>query len=236
MRVVPGEAGEGMTLKTNARLAGFTFLLYIAVGIAIMVVSGRAVGGIGAAERLASLARHGTEMRVTVLLALVTVACAVVLAVTLYRITREVDEDLAMLGMICRVLEGVFGAVGAATTLGLIWLATTAAPSAPGGLEVSASAALGGLLLESQGWDIGAICFAVGSALFCYLLLRGRLIPRWLAWIGVVASVLLVVGLPLQLVGWVSGAVVGILWIPMALFEVPLGIWLMVRGVESPAP
>ena len=61
-----------------------------------------------------------------------------------------------------------------------------------------AANALGALLVKVNGRspNIGAFAFAVGSTLFCWLLLRGRMIPVTLAWLGVVASVLLMVGLP----------------------------------------
>jgi Domain of unknown function (DUF4386) len=77
-----------------------------------------------------------------------------------------------------------------------------------------------------------AIFFAVGSMLFSWLLLRGRLIPVALAWLGVLASVLLVVGLPLQLAGVLHGLVTQLMWIPMAGFEIPLGFWLLFKGVS----
>ncbi|HEY1804886.1 MAG TPA: DUF4386 domain-containing protein [Terracidiphilus sp.] len=223
-----------MTLRANARLAGFTFLLYIAAGITIMVVSGTVFTGHGAAEKLASAARAAVPMRSIVLMGLVTVACAVVLAVTLYRITRDVDEDLARMAMVCRVMEGVFGALGVVATVGLIWLATAAMPNKPGGLDGSTSSGLAQLFFEVQGLNLAAIFFSVGSLLFSYLLLRGRMIPAALAWIGVIASLLLVVALPLQLVGVVRDAMVGFLWMPMLAFEVPLGFWLMVKGVRMP--
>jgi hypothetical protein len=57
-----------------------------------------------------------------------------------------------------------------------------------------------------------------------------------LAWLGVIASVLLVVGLPLQLAGFLNGPSTSLMWIPMALFEVPLTLWLLIRGVATPAP
>jgi len=44
-----------MTRMTNARIAGVTFLLYIAVGIAGLLVSGGATRGDDAAARLANL-------------------------------------------------------------------------------------------------------------------------------------------------------------------------------------
>jgi hypothetical protein len=80
---------------------------------------------------------------------------------------------------------------------------------------------------------MSAIFFAMGSTLFSYLLLRGRTIPVPLAWIGVVASLLLVVGLPLQLAGVLSGPVTSYVWIPMLAFEVPLGSWLLIKGVRT---
>lgn len=80
-----------------------------------------------------------------------------------------------------------------------------------------------------------ATFFAVGSTLFCYLFLRGRMIPLPLAWLGVVASVLLVVVLPLQLAGFLRGPVTAFVWLPMLAFEVPLALWLMLKGVAAPA-
>jgi hypothetical protein len=77
--------------------------------------------------------------------------------------------------------------------------------------------------------------FSVGSALFSWLLLRGRMIPAALAWLGVVASVLLVVALPLRLGGVLSGSVVQYLWLPMAAFEIPLALWFLIKGVGAPA-
>src|SRR5258708_17069065 len=88
----------------------------------------------------------------------------------------------------------------------------------------------------------GAIFFAVGSTLFSWLLLRGRMIPVALAWLGVVASVLLVVILPLQRTGLFGGAVnwfssvTWLIWLPMLVFEVTLAVWFIVKGVATPAP
>ncbi len=78
-----------------------------------------------------------------------------------------------------------------------------------GALDPPAANALGALLVKVDGWspNIGAFAFAVGSTLFCWLLLRGLMIPVTLAWLGVVASVLLMVGLPPQLAGLLGGPV-----------------------------
>ena len=222
-----------MTRKTNARIAGFAFLLYIAAGILSMVLSRRASGGgTGIAAKLAGMAQHATEVRLAYLLAFVTVFAALSLGVTLYALTRDEDPDLAMLGMICRVAEGVVG-VSLPSTLILLWLATTTGMGAP---DTAAAHAIGAFLLrlEASTSLIAATLFAVGSTLFCWLLLRGRMIPVPLAWLGVIASVLLVVMLPIQLAGFSSGRAFLLMWIPMAAFELIAGPWLIVKGVAAP--
>jgi hypothetical protein len=62
------------------------------------------------------------------------------------------------------------------------------------------------------------------------------MIPIALAWLGVLASILLVVCLPLQLAGLRGGAVTSFIWLPMLLFEVALARWLIIKGVAAPAP
>ena len=196
-----------MTRTTNARIAGFTFLFYIAVGITSAVLMGGASGGEGVEAKLASIAQHATNVRITVLLDILQCFSALVLAVTLYAITREQDPDLAMLGLTCRGAD---------------------APNA------EATQALGAFLLKGN-VALTATFFAVGSTLFSWLLLRGRMIPIPLAWLGVVASVLLVVGLPLTAAGFLRGPITGFMWIPMAAFEIPLALWLLIKGVAMPA-
>src|SRR5262245_51316107 len=166
-----------MTRRTNARVAGVTFLVYIAAGITSMALSARA--------------------ETTAVLTVVMSFSALVLGVTLYAITREQDPDLALLAMLCRVIEAVPG-------------------------------------------QTGALYFAVGSTLFAWLLLRGRMIPIALAWVGVVASALLVVillaqrgGLFGSAVSW-SSSITWVVWFPMLVFEVTLAFWLMIKGVAAP--
>ncbi len=221
--------------KFYARLAGFMFLFYIAVGVTQMVVFGGTTAGEGAAAKLANMAQHATAVRVNIVLGLLTCFVALTLGVALYAITREQNPDLAMLALICRVGEGVIGGIFIPMTLGLLSLATAAGANAP---DAAASQALGSFVLMARSWNpiICATFFAVGSTLFSWLLLRGRMIPVPLAWLGVVASVLLVVGLPMQLAGVLRGSVTQLMWLPMAAFEIPLALWLLIKGVNTPAP
>src|SRR5262245_13667952 len=111
-----------MTQRTNARVAGFAFLFYIAVGVTQMVLSS-ATHTEGTTARLALIAEHASRVRVNIVLSLVICVTAVALATALYGITREVDGGLAVLGFAFRLGEGLLAALSPLPALGLLWLA-----------------------------------------------------------------------------------------------------------------
>ena len=219
-----------MTRQTNARIAGFTFLFYIAVAYPSMVLVNRALAGATMAAKVATLVHHAGDVRLAAVLTLLGCGSALVLAVTLYAITRDQDPDLALLAMTCRVGEGVTGALSIPSLLGLVALATATGADTPDG---AAAQAIGTFTLAPA--PIAAIFFAVGSTIFAWLLLRGRIVPVWLAGLGVVGSALTVVGLPLQLAGVVTRPITDLMWIPVAVFEIVLALWLMIKGAATPA-
>ena len=220
-----------MTRSTNARLAGFGYLSYIVVGILNEVLMYRATSAEGTAAKLARIAEYSTDVRLAMILKLAECFSAFVLAVASYGITRDEDNELAMLGLLCRVAEGVLIASLIPNSQGLLWLASVRA-----GVDVPDAAttnALGGFLL-APGAAVGAIFFAVGSAIFSYLLLRGRMIPASLAWWGVLSSALLVIGVPLQIAGFLTGALAGYQWVPAIVFVPVFALWLLIKGVATP--
>ncbi len=222
-----------MTRRSSSRLAGVAFLVYIAAAFSGMILEGKASGGQGAAAKLASIAQHAGQMRAAVLLQLVGCFCALVLAVTLYAITRDRDQDVALLAMVCRIAEGVIGAVSLPRMAGRLWLATAAGAEAP---DPATAAAAGASLFGLPGWgaNLGATFFAVGSTLFAWLLLRGRIVPTALAWLGVAASLIVLSILPFELVGLAGSPITDFMWIPMLVFEVSLALWLIVKGAAPP--
>ncbi len=221
-----------MTSQRNARIAGAAFLLYIAIGIGQMIVGRGVSAGDGMAARLATLGAHTTQVQINVLLGFASCLAAWVLGVTLYALTREADRDIARFGLVCRVGEGIVGALPMLASLALLWIAT-------GGIETrdaagSNSTAATLFYVRSLLPLLSALCFAAGSLAFSWLFLRAESIPGVLAWIGVASSLLLVVLLPLQLVGIVRGAITQWMWLPAAAFEIPVGLLLLIRGVRQP--
>ena len=231
-RVVVTQRGSPLTHRANAKIAGISFLAYIALGMFAMVLHGNAQEGENISVQLANIAQHMAQLKLAAVLDLLCGFAAITLGVTLFALTREVDSHLAMLGLACRVAEGIVAGVSVQRSQGLIWLAGAVQSDAS---NTEATNTIAGWLLGTE-WSylVAATFFAVGSTAFSWLFLRGRLIPIALAWLGVIASALLVLGLLLQLGGFVPGSALWAVWIPMAVFEVVLAAILIVKGVAVP--
>lgn len=227
-----------MTLRTNARLAGFAFLIYIGTAMSSLVLFNRVAGGDGIGATLASIAGNEPLVRLTALLTMLQYVWAVLLGVTLYALTRDQDRDLAMLAMFGRFTEGLMGYFAADNRLQLLSVAKTSV-AATSAADAAAAQALGAWILGGHG--MGPISFALASTIFSYLFVRAKSIPAPLAWLGFLSSGVLAGILCLQLagvlraMGWGS-AVTWIMWMPLAVFEIGLALWLIFRGVTPPRP
>lgn len=219
-----------MTSRSMAKVAGAAFLVYIAAGLSSLALSGRATGSGDMAARIASVALHTTEMRVSLLLNFVAAFCALLLATSLYSLTRSADRELAIFGMLCRAGEGILG-MFAFNTLALLWLAMGG--KAPTG---EAASAIASTLTAAGQWQAStsALLFAAGSLAFSRAFVRGKVVPPTLARIGVAVSLLLVTMLPLEMAGWIGGtAVYLIMWMPMLAYELWLAVWLIMKGGQT---
>ena len=117
-----------MTTKTNARLAGITFLVYIAAGMTSMAFHGRP---------------HATEM-----LSLLSSFSALVLGVTLYALTRRQDSDLALLALAALELKCTAMSQGSLDDASATAHARPMPPEAP----VTIATGRGGGLGEGEGF------------------------------------------------------------------------------------
>jgi Domain of unknown function (DUF4386) len=65
---------------------------------------------------------------------------------------------------------------------------------------------------------------------------QGTIDPVALSVLGVIASLILIVGVPLQAAGGQATAesTPAVIWIPMIIFEISTGLWLLVRGANAP--
>lgn len=119
----------------------------------------------------------------------------------------------------------------AARRTALVYLATRVAEALALAIGVL-FLANGDTAANNTAYVIAMVALGVGSVPFCLALARQRVTPRWLGLWGAAGYVLLALGVLLEPV--VPGAAV-VLAAPGGLFEVTLGVLLVVRGWPASA-
>jgi hypothetical protein len=103
--------------------------------------------------------------------------------------------------------------------------------------EASFFQSLGDLVLEAhdQISHVLAIVFILGALMFYYVLYQSKLVPRWLSGWGLLAAIPYFVSGVLGLFNLPGplGTLPMLLVLPMAVQEMVLAIWLIVRGFNS---
>ncbi|MFI6096036.1 DUF4386 domain-containing protein [Lentzea sp. NPDC051213] len=80
-----------------------------------------------------------------------------------------------------------------------------------------------------------AIYFCLSVVLLNFLLFRSKLVPRWISVWGLIAVVPYLVGAVLVLLDVVTQTQAGALFVPLAVNEMVLAVWLLVKGSVRPA-
>jgi hypothetical protein len=155
-------------------------------------------------------------------------------AVVPYSIHKRHHEAGAVAYVTARVVECVFIAIGIVSILAIV----TLRQDAPSG----ATAALGQGLEAVYEWSfrIGPGFFVgVGNGLILgWLMYTSGLVPRRMAMLGLIGGPLLIIAGVLVIFDVIdaSGVVQGVMTIPEALWELSLGIYLVVKGFRRDAP
>ncbi len=90
--------------------------------------------------------------------------------------------------------------------------------------------------VQTAGYLIGLVFFGLGSTVFSYLWFKSRYIPRVLAAWGIFSSlVVAIVTLAIMVFPSVAAVVVPVYFAPSFIFEVTLGLWLLVKGIQAPS-
>jgi Domain of unknown function (DUF4386) len=220
-----------MTRAVVARVAGATFLLYIAVRVASSILFEGSTGSGVAASRLAAVAAHATDLRIATVLALANCVCALVMGVVLYFYTRSSHVELSTLVLICRTGEAVLNGAFALGIIALVFIATSPTQASR---DIDATLVVAIIRSTRHVTLVAAFFFAVGSTAFAWVLMRARLAPRYLAALGLVGSLLPAVTMPLQIIGALRGFHTGWLWVLLFLYEIVLGVWLLTSGGREP--
>ncbi len=157
-------------------------------------------------------------------------------AVVLFPILKRVNEILALGYVTARVVECVFIAVGILSLLSVVTLRQEAA-----GADAGSLVAVGKSLVALHDWTFllgPGFVVGIGNGLMLgYLMYKSALVPRRMAMLGLIGGPLIIASGVAILFGVIEA---GGVWqtistIPEFLWELSLGIWLIVKGFNPSA-
>ena len=171
-------------------------------------------------------------------LEVVTAASGVATAILLYPITRRVSRTAAIGFVTSRVVEAALILVGVMSVLSVVTLQHHYAGA--GGAQADALGVTGTALVTMRQWTflLGPGLMAGFNDLFLgYVLYRSRLVPRLIPIVGLVGVPLILVSASATLLGgWAQVSTAGALCaLPIAAFELAVGVWLTVKGFRPAA-
>jgi hypothetical protein len=217
------------------RYLGLAFLAVFATSLAAGLLGDAAMGGDGS-PLLGRVSEHLAVLRASNLLWLITGIGIIALAALLYAVLGDVDRPLALIAFGWWLAEGTMLAVGALGMYGLLAVGAGTIGAAAPGPEREALAGLF-LGLQQSAFTVHMLFFCLGGLAWYGLMLRSRLVPRWLAAWGMAGVALLLANM--VVVAWDRGLDLGVLGMIAMLVYVPfepvLGVWLLVRGAGARA-
>ena len=221
--------------RTAAKVAGISGLLTVAIVVFAnyvllnpLIVPGNAV------ETARNIVAHETQFRITAVCFLIYSAGVVVLLAALYLILRPVNQGLALVGALFRL---VFALLWLLTTLNMLGaLRHLGSASYLQVFEADRLQTLARLHLAANFDDyyVGLPFFGLAATVCSYLWLKSNYIPKSLSIFGLISSAWCVVCALVFLIFPHFNKTVNDYWFdsPMALFELALSLWLLFKGLK----
>jgi hypothetical protein len=219
-------------MNTNKKIAimvGALFIIGTAAGILSLITAGSIVH---APDYLIKLSENKNGVILGVLFDLTMGISLAMVPVILFPIFRKYNEALALGAVVFR------GALEALTYMGiafswLLLLTLSQKYISAGTPEVSNFQLIGTMLLdvENRLANMLDIVFSIGALFIYYLFYKTKLIPMWLSLWGLIGAILYLVYPILVMFSFD----IGILQIPLAVQEMVLAVWLIVKGFNPSA-
>lgn len=219
-----------------ARVAGSIYLSAMALAIFSQVfILGRIVVPDDVAATANNISSSEGLFRLGIAVDVITFVSDVVIAWAFYELLKSVDKSLALLGAFLRIADGSILAV--TTFNGLITLRLLSGVAYLHAFDADQLQSLARLFISARGlgFDVGFVFLGLGSTVFAFLLFKSRYVPRALAGWGIFASLALAFGsLAVILFPWFAANASMTYMVPMFFYEVPLGLWFLIKGVQAP--
>lgn len=216
------------TDQRNARIFGVLFILTFLTSIPAALLFQSVID-----DPAGFIAGSGNvnQIYLAVLLEFGLILANVGTAVVLYPIAWRQDRVLALGYVAARIMECVFIAAGIIFVLGIVSLRLTSSDAAD--LAVSLAALKDWTALFGPGF---VVPFGNGLILG-YLMYKSGLVPRRMAWLGMIGGPLLLFGnFGVLFDWWDQTGLVSLLVIPEFIWEAFLGIYCAIWGFRKESP
>jgi len=220
--------------RKTAIIAGTLLIIATSAGI----LSNLFLKSVHSSDYLVEISANGNQVTAGALLMVIAAVTSASIAISLYPVLKKYSEGLALGAVGFRLIEGVFYIVG---ILGLMLLLILSQEFVQAGTpDASIYQILGTLLLAGREWvgfGIAPTAFGLGSLMYYSVFYQTELIPRWLSGWGLTGAVLCMVASVSVMSGLISplSTIHIVLNLPIALEEMILAVWLIVKGFNSSA-
>ena len=217
------------------RIAVITGVIFIIATLMGPILASPLLPDLTGTDYLARVSANPNQAAAGVLLSIIGYLACAGIAVAMYPVLKKWNAGLALGSVVFRTIETVFYMVGLVSLMSLLTLGqqfTTAAAADRTSLQ-----AIGNLLVSIRDHAalLAVFAFCLGAFMYYYLLFRSRLIPRWLSGFGIVAIILMLVACVLALFSGNRITSYITLAAPIALQEMVLAVWLIVKGFNPKA-
>jgi Domain of unknown function (DUF4386) len=225
---------SGLSPKACARICGGLYLYIIVAGIfAELFVRGRFIVSGDAAATASNILGNESLFRVGFTGELLHLACDVGVAAILYVLLAPVDRVIALLAALMRFACDIVLAVASISHFAALRLLSGADYLDSFSPEQLQSAALLGLRLHGNAYDISLVFFGFCCLSLGYLIYRSGYLPRLIGVLMALAGVCyLFNSFGNFLAPTFAASFFPALFVPMFIAELSLTLWLLIAGVN----
>jgi len=221
--------------RTAAKIAGFSLLFSMVIVVfANYVLLNPLIIPRNATETARNIMAHETQFRVAVICFLIYSASVVVLLAALYVILKPINQGLALVGALFRLVFAMLWLLSTLNMLGALrLLGSTSYLQVFGADRLQVLARLS-VAATFDDYYVGLPFFGLAATVCAWLWLKSGYIPRALAVFGLISSAWCVICAFVFLIFPHFNKIVNdyIFDSPMAIFELVLSFWLLFKGLK----
>jgi Domain of unknown function (DUF4386) len=216
------------------RTVGILLLLQLAAALTLPFILSKPIT-FGSPAFLTAVTEHSFQIRSAVLLSFVGSALTVYLGITAFQVLRLYSKSVALLFLVVCAVSCTLDVVQAGTIVSMLSISNE---------FVTLSGATDSHLYQMVGAAVASTrrsahytqLLAIGAWLFVFYisLFRFKLVPRVLAFFGIVGVALQFVGVTLMMfLGYRS---IGEMAMPLLPIQITVAVWLIIKGFKQPIP